>query len=152
MYGVIELSLDIFSFWHLVVAPLCNIYGSHQCLAGKQWLTYYHWWAAVKGTVLLHIGIHPAWGQVTPFRAFFPPLSVHSLIFCFFYFFTSFYCLLYLFSILPIPSFFTRIVTTAFPGRRSRETIEPGFSLFRFSFCYLYCLVKIYSGVLLHLV
>jgi len=35
---------------------------------------------------------------------------------------------------LSIPSLSTRIVTTPFPGRRSKEAIERGFSLFR-SFC-----------------
>jgi len=71
----------------------------------------------------------------------------HLLLFLLFPF--SFSHSLYLFSSFVHPFPFYQNSPTPFPARSSQEATEPWFSLF--CLCYMYCLVKIYSGVLLTL-
>jgi len=92
---------------------------------------------------------NPACGQGIPFPVF--SSLVYSLphLLLFFTFSLFPFLVRFTYSLLSsIPSVSTRIVTTLFPGRRLLEVIKPGFSLVLFILCYLYCLVKIYSGVL----
>ena len=79
------------------------------------------------------------------------PLSIYFLIFSPFHFSISFISFTYSSFVHPFP--FYQNSLTPFPGRRSQETIEPGFSVcFVLYFAYLYSLVKMDCGVLLYLV
>ena len=96
---------------------------------------------------------YPTWARVPPFRLC--SSLVHSLphllLFITFSFFSFLIHFTY-FLLLSIRSLSTRIVPLRFQawGRRRRPNL--GLVCFVLWLCYLYCLVKIYSGILLYLV
>jgi len=73
---------------------------------------------AIRPTSVVCLLDYPTWGLGTPFPAFFPPLSIHSLIFWSFLLFSFFHSLYLFFSIVnPFP--FYQNCPTPFPGQRS---------------------------------
>ena len=96
-------------------------------------------------------GGHTAWARVPPFLPFYLPCQVTSSSFALSYFFP--FLIRFTYSLLSIPSLSSRSVTTPFPGRRRRSNLGLVCSIhFVFSVKILYCLVNIYSGVLLYFV
>jgi len=96
---------------------------------------------------------YPAWGRGTPFPPLLLPCPFTSSSFAFHYF-SLFPFLVHFtyFLLLSIRSLSTRIAPLRFQawGRRRRPNL--GLVCFCLWLCYLYCLVKIYSVVLLYLV
>ena len=80
-------------------------------------------------------------------------LLLHLLRHLFPFLLFPFFHWLCLFSSFVHPFPFYQNSPTPFPGRRSKEVTEPGFSLFfLYNLCYLYSLVKMHCGVLFYLV
>ena len=103
------------------------------------------WWGR------LHL--HPAWARYTPFPPLLLPCPFTSSFFALYYLFPfSFSHHFTYFLLLSIRFLSTRIVPLRFQawGRRRRPNL--GLVCFVLWLCYLYCLVKIYSGILLYLV
>ena len=97
--------------------------------------------------------LYPAWGRGTPFRLCCS--LVHSLPhLLLFITFSRFLFLIHFtyFPLLSIRSLSTRIVPLRFQARSRRRRLNLGLVCFVLLLCYLYCLVKIYAGVLLYLV
>ena len=110
-------------------------------------------WSAQAGvcfgcfTVIMSKLCHPHSPRVGPGHPSFPVVNLIPLLFPF-YFSLSFIGFTYLLLLSIFP--FYQNSPTLFPGRRSQEATEPGFSLL--CLCYLYSLVKVDSGVLFYLV
>ena len=95
----------------------------------------------------------PAWGRGTPFRRCCS--LVHSLLHLLLFITSSLFPFLIHFTYFPllsIQSLSTRIVPLRFQARGRRRRPNLGLVCFVLLLCYLYSLVKIYSGVLLYLV
>jgi len=99
--------------------------------------------------ILSHID--PAWGRGTPFPPFLFPCPFTSLSFALFYLFPfSFHIRFTYFLLSSIPLLSTRIVPLRFQARgRSRRPNLGSVCFVHFVLSSAYCLVKIYSGVLL---
>ena len=98
MHRIREQALD----FSLLVLILCSVVTVHRiCLHGSFLscviIIFLQFCQVMKIPSFRFIG--PAWGRGTPFPVFFPPLSIHFLIFCSFLLFPfSFSRSLYLFS------------------------------------------------------
>ena len=102
-----------------------------------------------SGRIILTKG-HPAWARGTPFPPLILPSLRHLLLFITFSLFPFLIHFTY-FLLLSIRSLSTRIVPLRFQawGRRRRPNL--GLVCFVLWLCYLYWLVKFYSGILLYL-
>jgi len=99
----------------------------------------------------IEFGLHPVWARGTPFPPLLLPCSFTSSSFALYYLFPFLIHFTY-FLLLSIQSLSTRIVPLRFQAWGRRRQRNLGLVCFVLWLCYLYCLVKIYSGILLYLV